>query len=172
MSFLDAMHAYFRGEKQAGIALAVIGIALCAFAFWVWRTQTGSFAWGLIIPLSLIAIGGAIGGTVLALKTDGQVAAIEAGYREDAGALREREAVRMQRVNANWPRLKIAWGAIALVALGLLLATNREWAHGLGLALIFATALLFFVDVFAERRAQPYTEALDALRAEHTHAEH
>ena len=44
---------------------------------------------------------------------------------------------------------------------------SADWAHGLGPALIMIGALGFFIDGFAERRARPYTVALEALAAEH-----
>jgi hypothetical protein len=52
---------------------------------------------------------------------------------------------------------------LIVVALGLLMGVRRDWASGLGLALLLLSTTLFFVDVFGERRAQPYTEALRAL---------
>jgi hypothetical protein len=47
----------------------------------------------------------------------------------------------------------------------LLLFVHREWASGLGLALLVTATMLFVVDVFAERRAGVYTAALEHARA-------
>jgi len=113
----------------------------------------------------VVGLGAAIGGVVFALKTDAQVADLMARLADDPSALVASESARMVKVNANWPRLKLAWGVIAIGALVLLLAIKREWSTGLGLALVLLVAVLFFMDVFAERRAAPYTEAL-AARAE------
>jgi hypothetical protein len=165
MSFLEILLEYFRGEKQVGIALAVVGVALLAFAGWVLRTQAGSFAWGLAAPLVLFGLAFGGGGTYLAFRTDRQVADLTAKYERDPSSLLAVEAPRMERVNANWPRLKIAWAVILGVALVLLLAVRRDWASGLGLALLAVTTILFFTDVFAERRALVYTEALEKARS-------
>jgi hypothetical protein len=44
---------------------------------------------------------------------------------------------------------------------------KADWAHGVGPAIILIGAMGFLIDGFAERRARPYTEALEALAAEH-----
>ena len=41
------------------------------------------------------------------------------------------------------------------------------WAHGVGPVLIAVGALGLFIDGFAERRARPYTAALNAQAAQH-----
>lgn len=165
MTFLDVLHEYFRGEKQIGITLAVIGVGFVAGAVWVLRTQTGAFAWALGAPILVVGLAFGGGGAYLAIRTDKQVAELEAQLQRDASVVYARELPRMAKVNANWPRLKIAWTVIIAVALVLLMAVPRDWAHGLGLALLAVTTILFFTDVFAERRAIVYTEALEAGRA-------
>lgn len=161
MELLETMQTYFRGERHVAFFLVGLGVALAAFAAWVWRTQSGPFAWWLLTPLALVGIGAAIGGTVFALKTERQVAELTSQLESDREATVAAERARMEKVNANWPRLKLAWGAVTLVALVLLLAVKRDWSTGLGLALMLLIAVLFCVDVFAERRAAPYTEALE-----------
>lgn len=161
MELVLTMQTYFRGEKQVALFLVGFGLALVAFAAWVWRTQSGPFAWWLLVPLALAGVGAAIGGAGFAIKTDRQVAELERQLEADRAATVAAERARMEKVNANWPRLKLAWGATTLVALVLLLGVKRDWSSGLGLALMLLVAVLFCVDVFAERRAAPYTEALE-----------
>ena len=166
MELSEAMQVYFRGEKHVAFFLVALGVALALLAAWVWRTQSGPFALWLLTPLALVGVGAAIGGVVFAMKTEAQVRELTQRLEADRGELVRSESARMEKVNANWPRLKLAWGVITLVALGLLLAVHREWATGLGLALMLLMAVLFFVDVFAERRAAPYTEAIERARAD------
>ncbi len=161
MELVETMQTYFRGEKHVAFFLVGLGIVLAAFAAWVWRTQSGPFAWWLLTPLALVGVGAAIGGGVFAMKTERQVTELTAGLESDRKATVASERARMAKVNANWPRLKVAWGVITLVALVLLLGVKRDWSNGLGLALMLLMAVLFCVDVFAERRAVPYTEALE-----------
>lgn len=168
MDLLEIAHTYFRGERSAGIVLGVAGVALCAFSVWIWRTQSGGFAWGLLVPLALVGLVGLAGGPLFVWKTARQVGELDAAYRADAEGTIASERTRMARVDANWPRLKIGWSVIALAALVLLMLVKRDWATGLGLALMLIATLLFFVDVFAERRAVPYTDALARAAADGT----
>lgn len=168
MPFLDVMHAYFRGERIEALYFIVpIGVVMVAFAAVTLRAERGGFAWGLAVPLVLfglfaIGIGAAVG-----LRTTGQVAAIDAGFQSDPGAMVAEELPRMRKVNDNWPIYIGMWTALTLVGLGLRFGLKVEWAHGVGPAIILIGALGFLIDGFAERRARPYTEALEILEAEH-----
>jgi hypothetical protein len=165
MQLIEVLQEYFRGEKQVGIALAVLGVALLAAAFWVFRTQTGSFAWGLLVPLAVVGLAFGGGGAFLAARSDRQITELAAQYEKDADALFAAEVPRMAKVNANWPRLKAVWAVVTVVALVLILAVRRDWAPALGLALLVVTTTLLFTDVFAERRARIYSSALEQARS-------
>jgi hypothetical protein len=166
--FLDAMHTYFRGERVEALCFIVpIGVAMVAFAAVTLRAERGGFAWGLAVPLVLFGVF-AIGiGAAVGLRTAGQVADIEAGFRSDPGAMVADELPRMQKVNDNWPIYIGMWTALVLIGLGLRFGLKADWAHGVGPAIILIGALGFLIDGFAERRARPYTEALEVLATEH-----
>src|SRR5262245_50384569 len=83
MTFIAIMQEYFRGEKQLGIAFAVLGAGLLAAAFWVFRTQSGAFASWLLVPLALMGLGFGGGGAFLAIKTERQVAELTAQFETD-----------------------------------------------------------------------------------------
>jgi hypothetical protein len=157
-----ALHVYFAGEKRLGISLAVFGIVLCMAAWSAYRAQTGPIGFWLGIPLLVIGLGLGAGGIVFSMKTDAQVASLVARLESAPAAAVSDELVRMARVNANWPRLKLTWALLTLVAMGLLLFGKRDATSGVGLALMLLTTSLFFVDVFAEKRALIYTSALEA----------
>jgi hypothetical protein len=168
MPFLDVMHAYFRGERIEALYFIVpIGVAMVAFAAVTLRAERGGFAWGLAVPLVLfglfaIGIGAAVG-----LRTTGQVAAIEAGFQSDPRAMVAEELPRMQKVNDSWPIYIATWTTLVLIGLGLRFGLKADWAHGVGPAIILIGALGFLIDGFAERRARPYTDALEVLATEH-----
>lgn len=162
MHLLDVMQTYFRGERMLAWALLGIGVGLLAFTFFLYRTQSGGFMWGLVVPLGLLGLGASIGGPIFAMQQTAKIEDLVQRHEEDPNGLVAAETERMAKVNAGWPRLKIAWTALAISALVLLMVVRREWASGLGLALIFIATTGFFVDVFAERRAEPYTAALTA----------
>jgi len=167
MPFLEIMHAYFRGERIEALYFIVpIGVLMLAFAAVTLRAERGGFAWGLAIPLvvfGLVAIGV---GAAVGLRTTGQVQEIESELRREPGAMLANELPRMHKVNANWPILMGMWTALVLVGLGLRFGLKADWAHGVGPALILIGAMGFLIDGFAERRARPYTAALEALAAE------
>ncbi|MBW1760861.1 MAG: hypothetical protein JRE45_09170 [Deltaproteobacteria bacterium] len=167
MPFLNVMHDYFRGERIESLYFIVpIGIAMVAFAAVTLRAERGGFAWGLAVPLVLFGVF-AIGiGAAVGLRTTGQVAELEAGFQSDRGAMVAQELPRMQKVNDNWPLYIGMWTTLVLVGLGLRFGLKADWAHGVGPAIILIGAMGFLIDGFAERRARPYTEALEALAAE------
>jgi hypothetical protein len=168
MPFLNVMHDYFRGERIESLYFIVpIGIAMVAFAAVTLRAERGGFAWGLAVPLVLFGVF-AIGiGAAVGLRTTGQVAELEAGFQSDRGAMVAEELPRMQKVNDNWPLYIGMWTTLVLVGLGLRFGLQADWAHGVGPAIILIGAMGFLIDGFAERRARPYTEALEALAAQH-----
>lgn len=168
MPFLDVMHAYFRGERIEALCFIVpIGLVMVAFAAVALRTERGGFAWGLAVPLVLFGLFAIGVGAAVGLRTDGQVAEIEAGFKSDPAAMVAAELPRMQKVNHSWPIYIGMWATLVLVGLGLRFGLKADWAHGVGPAIILIGALGFLIDGFAERRARPYTKALDALAAEH-----
>lgn len=168
MSFLDVMQTYFRGERIEAFGFIVpLGVLLVAFAAVTLRAERGGFAWGLAVPLAvfgLVAIGT---GAAVGLRTTTQVAEIEAGFESDPAAMLATELPRMRQVNRNWPVYISAWVALVVIGLGLRFGLKADWAHGLGPALILVGACGFLIDGFAERRAQPYTQALQVLAAQH-----
>jgi hypothetical protein len=166
MSFVALLEEYFRAEKHLGIALAVLGVALLAAAVWVFRTQTGAFAWWLLVPLALLGIAFGGGGAFLANRSHHQITDLAAQFERAPRAFVAAEVPRMERVNANWRRAMTAWAVVIAIALVLILAVRRDWSSGLGLALLLMATTLYFVDVFAERRALVYTEALRKVAAD------
>jgi hypothetical protein len=166
MPFVDVMHSYFRGERIEALCFIMpLGVAFLGLAAVTLRAERGSFAWGLAIPLALFGLVAIGTGAAIGLRTPGQLAELEAGYESDPSAMLAQELPRMEKVNANWPRLVAAWAALLLIGLGLRFGLKADWAHGLGPALILIGACGFLIDGFAERRARPYTQALEALQA-------
>ena len=167
MPFLEIMHAYFRGERIEALCFIVpIGVAMLAFAAITLRAERGGFAWGLAIPLIVFGLFAIGVGAAVGLRTAAQVAGIESGFQEDPSAMLAEELPRMQKVNSNWPTYIGMWTALVLIGLGLRFGLKADWAQGVGPALILIGAMGFLIDGFAERRARPYTNALEALAAE------
>jgi hypothetical protein len=161
MSFIEAMQTYFRGEKlEALFFILTIGVALIAFGIVALKAETGGFAWGVAIPailFGLVLVGTGIG---VAWRTDAQVAELKKAYETDAAAMAKEEMPRMEKVNANFRTTFYVFGILAAVGLGLHYLAGPTVGRGLGAMLILVGALGLLVDGFAERRAVPYTQAL------------
>lgn len=164
MDFVDAMQAYFAGEKLTGIAFSCWGAVLLAGAAYLQRTQEGGFMWGIVAVLGLLGLGALVGGAFLAWKTGPQVDALVALYREDTAAFLAQELPRMQKVNANWVKLEATWTVFFVTALALLWLVKRDWATGTALGVLVLATSAMMLDVFAERRALVYTKHIEALK--------
>jgi len=168
VAFEEILLTYFRGERvEALFYILPCGVLLLGMAATALSSDRGGFGWGLAVPLALFGVIAIGVGLTVGLRTPGQVAALVRSYREDPPAMIAEELPRMEAVNANWPRLMIAWTAFVVVGLGFRFGLRADWAHGLGPALILIGAVGFLIDGFAERRARPYTAALEQLASEH-----
>lgn len=164
MSFIEIMHTYFRGEKlealwfilPAGILLVILGGVTV-------KAERGGFAWGVAIPcllFGLILIGTGIG---VGTRTNGQVAEIEQIFQENPAAMVQKELPRMEKVNSNFKLTFTVFGALVAVGLIIHYFGGPNWGRGVGAALILISAIGLLVDGFAERRAEPYTAALEEI---------
>ena len=164
MSFLDVMNAYFQGEKlealwyilPSGILLVVLGITAL-------KVEQGGFAWGVAVPcflFGLILLGTGIG---VGFRTDSQVAKLERVYAQSPAQLAEIEMPRMEKVNANFRTTFYLFGVIVFFGLGVHYLGGEHWGRAIGAVLILAGGIGLLIDGFAERRAVPYTEALQQI---------
>ena len=168
MNFVDIMQSYFRGEHIESLAFVLpVGAALVAMAVVAVRAERGGFAWGMAIPLGLFGLLFIIASISIGMRTPNQVAQLERGYQADPAAMLAEELPRMQKVNANWPIYITTWTVLVLLGVATRFGVKADWGHGLGPALILIGAVGFVIDGFAERRAIPYTAALEDLAKEH-----
>jgi len=164
--FLDAMRAYFRGEKLEALWFIVpLGLALVAFGIVALRAERGGFAWGVAAPCLLFGIVALATGGTVAARTDRQVAALERAYAANPAELARAELPRMEKVQADFRAYFAGFWVLCLAGLGLVVLVRAPWARGLGPALLLVGALGFLIDGFASRRAAPYAQALAELAA-------
>jgi hypothetical protein len=164
MPFLTQMQSYFRGERlEAMFYIGPAGLLLWALALTALKAEKGAFAWGLAVPWFLFGLVLAGVGGGVAVRTPSQVAALEQEYAASPKAMVEKELPRMRQVNRMWPIYLSVWTALVVLGLALRFAFKADWAHGVGPALILVGAFGFLIDGFAERRARPYTAALEQL---------
>jgi hypothetical protein len=166
VSFLDVMHAYFRGEKLEALWFIVpMGLALVAFGIVALRVERGGFAWGVATPCLLFGLVALVTGGVVAARTDRQVAALEQAYAASPAELARAELPRMEKVLADFRTYFAGFSVLCLAGLALVVALPAPWARGLGPALLLVGALGFLIDGFASRRAVPYARALAEIAA-------
>jgi hypothetical protein len=162
--FLQQMHEYFRGERIEAFAFIVpTGLALLVLAGVALKVERGGFAVGLAVPLVVFGLALVATGAAVGLRTPAQIAALESRYQASTKAMVDEELPRMRQVNRNWPIYLRAYVIFVLLGLALRFLVDAEWARGVGPALILGGAVGLLIDGFAERRAQPYTAALEAL---------
>lgn len=168
MTFLDQLHEYFNGERVEAFAFIMpAGLVLFVLAGAAMKSGGGPFGLGMAVPcviFGLVLVGTGLG---VGFRTAGQVATLEAELASAPKRMLEKELPRMRRVNANWPLILSVWTVLVVAGLALRFGLKAEWAHGVGPALIVVGAFGFLIDGFAERRARPYTKALESLAAEH-----
>lgn len=168
MDFMHTMQTYFRGEKlEAAFFIVPVGLLFLGLAYGAWRSESGGFMWGIIVPSVILGATLLAVGVTVAGRTAGQVAALEQAYRADAAVMVQAELPRMRQVMTLFSRTLPAFGALALLGLVLRYAVRTEWAIALGALLVAAGGVGMLIDGFAERRAHPYVEALEALEAQH-----
>ncbi len=165
--FSDALHAYFRGERiESLVFLVPFGLFCLVLAAVAFRAERNGFGVGLAIPLVLLGllatgVGGGVG-----LRTPAQVSDLEARLAQGPAELLAVEQPRMEKVNHNWGVYLTGYVVFLVLGAGLRFGLHADWAHGLGIGLIFFGASGLIIDGFAERRARIYTEALQTLARE------
>lgn len=167
MRLLDAMNAYFQGEKtEALVFILPLGLLSLVFGGWLLSENQPGFTRGVAIPcvvmgLVMVLVGGGVG-----FRTPSQHAALRASVAASPASVVVAERARMEKVNRAWPIYLAVWAAFGVIGLGLRFGLRSEFAQGLGVALVFFAGVGLLIDGFAERRAQPYTAALAAASAE------
>lgn len=163
MDFMEHAQLYFRGEKLAGITVALTAVALLAGAAALWWLQKDAFARGLasvLLVVGLVALGG---GGFLALKTDNQVNRLAVQYQQGGAGVVAAEGERMEKVVRNFGYYRFVFYAAIAAALALLILLNTQTAIGIAVGLLLFAALGISVDAYAEHRAKVYLEAIQEL---------
>lgn len=160
-----AMVAYFSAEKQESLLFVLVGVAaIAASAFLLARRHRLRAMAYPLIAVALIQI--AVGGSVY-LRTDAQVATLQAQLVLAPAAYRAEELARMDKVSAGFRLYKGI--EIALIAAGAVMIAagvrRRQALVAAGIGLVLQASIMLVLDLFAERRAEQYIEAIRQLPA-------
>lgn len=168
MTLITIMLDYFQGEKvEALVFILPIGLLSLVFGTWL-VTEGGSFAKGIALPFIVMGLVMSVVGGVVGFRTPAQVQKLEIGLTTQPEATKTAEIQRMEKVNDAWPKYLAVWAAFGVVGLALRFLMKHDFAHGLGIALVFFSGVALLVDGFAERRARIYTGALMEEKIEGT----
>lgn len=157
-----ALLRYFSAEKQESLVFLAAGAV--AFAVSAWLVATGQPYRGMAVPLVAVGIiQVAVGGTVYA-RTEAQVTALRAELGADPARFKAAELARMTRVMGAFTVYKaieiaILAGGIALT----LLFRERLFLYAVGIGAIAQASLMLVLDLFAEKRADVYVDAIRRL---------
>lgn len=159
-----AMVAYFSAEKQESLLFVLVGVAAIAASAYLLarRHRLRAMAYPLI-AIALIQI--AVGGSVY-LRTDEQVATLQAQLALAPAAYRAEELARMDKVSAGFRLYKGI--EIALIVAGAVMIAGfrrRQALLAAGIGLVLQASIMLVLDLFAERRAEHYIEAIRQLPA-------
>jgi hypothetical protein len=155
-----AMLDYFAAEKAESAIFLMAGVLAVAVSVLLLRSASEYRAMSYpLIAIGLLQIG--VGGSIYA-RTDRQVVELRAELERDADAYRAVEVPRMKKVSAGFGLYKVI--EIALLALGVALTfafKNRPALYAVGIGLIMQSSVMLVLDLFAERRADRYSAALE-----------
>ncbi len=162
MNLIDMMVDYLRGEKlEALVFILPMGLVSLVFGAWLLTDTKEAFFRGVAWPFIVLGLALTITGATVGFRTPGQVEQLSAAYVAEPEKTRTEEQARMAKVNQAWPMYLTAWATFGIVGLLLRFALKNEFGRGIGTALVFFAGVGLLIDGFAERRAHPYTKALE-----------
>lgn len=163
MKLLEAITTYFMGEKiEALVFILPLGLLSLVFGGWLLSESAGGpFARGVALPFLVMGLVMGVVGGVVGFRTPAQVASLAAAVEVAPEPALRAERARMEKVNRAWPLYLAAWAAFGVAGLALRFGTRGDFTQGLGIALVFFCGVCLLIDGFAERRARPYTAALE-----------
>lgn len=163
MRLLEHMTTYFRGEQiEALVFILPVGLLSLVFGGWLVSAGANGFARGVALPFLVMGLVMTVVGGVVGFRTPAQVEQLHESFARAPETARAEERARMGKVNRAWPVYLAAWAAFGVLGLGLRFLTRGDFSRGVGIALVFFSGVGLLVDGFAERRARPYTAALEA----------
>jgi hypothetical protein len=162
------LHRFFSGDKRHSLILFSVGVSSLV-AGGVLVSQPG-FARATSYPLLGVGLLQAIVGGGIYLRTNKQVAALDAQLSSDPGAVKAGEYKRMSRLHLQYRIIEIAEIAMILAGGTLLIVggtTNtgdQEVLQGVGLGLVITGAVTLPLDLIADRRGERYRKSLSRFQ--------
>jgi hypothetical protein len=160
---------YFQAEKGASALLLGVAGAVLVGCFLLWRSEPLPLR-PMMWPLLVIAALQIIVGTTVYTRTDAQVADLIQKLQKSPPVFAAQEEIRMARVMRSFRLYRgIEIGLISVGAvLALFLRPRGDWMPwagwpAVGAGLMIQAAMMLVFDFYAERRAEPYLDAVQRL---------
>ncbi len=165
---LDQMLVYFAAEKAESLLFVGFGMTALLLGLGVLavRERFSLFLQGFAYPLLAVAMIQVAVGANIYLRTDAQLAALQAQLEQAPDVFKAEETARMRVVNRNfdlYKRLEIGLLLIGVACAAFGAARNLGLLAGVGTGMVVQGGLMLVLDFFAEARADFYTAALLAL---------
>jgi len=156
---------YFTGEKAEAFWILAAGVASLVAAIVLWFVAREPFARGLAMALLVIAgLGLSVGGTVY-FRSDAQSQQLIEQQRSHPSQFAAEEGPRIRQVVKSFAQYRIGYAVAVLLALFFVFVMGKPSQHGFAVGLLLLAALGLAIDFFAQRRAEQYLQALQAVGA-------
>lgn len=156
---------YFAGEKAEAFWILAAGGASLVGAIVLWFVAREHFARGLAMALLIMAgLGLSVGGTVY-FRSDAQAQQLVEQQRTNPSQFAAEEGPRMRQVVRSFAQYRLGYAVAVLLALFFVFVMGKPSQHGFAVGLLLLAALGLAIDFFAERRAEQYLQALQAVGA-------
>ena len=165
MDFEQIVRWYFAGEKAEAFWILAAGAVSLLGALVLWFVAREPFARGLAMALLIMAgLGLSVGGTVY-FRSDAQARQLLELQRTNPAQFTAEEGPRIQQVVKSFAHYRIGYAVAVLLALVFVFVLGKPSQHGFAVGLLLLAALGLTIDFFAERRAEQYLQALQAVGA-------
>ena len=165
MDFEQIVRWYFAGEKAEAFWILTAGVVSLVCAIVLWFVAREPFARGLAMALLIMAgLGLSVGGTVY-FRSDAQSQQLIEQQRTNPAQFATEEGQRIPQVVRSFAQYRIGYAVAVLLALFFVFVMGKPSQHGFAVGLLLLVALGLTIDFFAERRAQQYLQALQAVGA-------
>jgi hypothetical protein len=161
----EDLRRFFREDRRHAAVLFGVG-ASTLIAGGVLVARPG-FARATSYPLLGVGLLQAVIGAGIFLRTNAQMARLEAQLTNDPSALREAEHKRMTRLHRQYIAVEVAEGAMVVAGatlLGIGARQNRDVLAGIGLGLLIQGALTLPLDLIADHRGERYRGSLSRFQ--------
>ena len=165
MDFEQIVRWYFAGEKAEAFWILAAGIVSLVCAIVLWFVAREPFARGLAMALLIMAgLGLSVAGTVY-FRSDAQSQQLSELQRVNPAQFAAEEGPRIRQVVRNFAQYRIGYAVAVLLALFFVFVMGKPSQHGFAVGLLLLAALGLAIDFFAQRRAEQYLQALQAVGA-------